>query len=92
MLALARATEAVRTHGNAPVPMHLRNAPTSFMKEQGYGEGYRYPHDEPDAFVAERNLPEALGDVEFYQPTHHGHEQSIADRLTAWRRRREQKP
>ncbi len=87
-LALARAAEAVRTHGNAPVPLHLRNAPTPFMKEQGYGEGYRYPHDEPATFVPDRNLPDAVGDAEFYQPTDRGHEAAIAERLTRWRARR----
>ncbi|MBW2242136.1 MAG: replication-associated recombination protein A [Deltaproteobacteria bacterium] len=88
MLALDRATEAVRQHGNAEVPMHLRNAPTGFMKEQGYGEGYQYPHDQPDTFVPDRNLPDALGEVEFYRPTRFGREEPIADRLAAWREKR----
>ena len=86
--ALGRATEAVEKFGSAPVPMHLRNAPTPLMKEQGYGRGYRYAHDEPDAFVEARNLPEALGEVSFYQPTERGAEAQIAARLREWRRRR----
>ncbi|GAG29737.1 unnamed protein product, partial [marine sediment metagenome] len=86
--ALGRATEAVEKFGSAPVPMHLRNAPTPLMKEQGYGRGYRYAHDEPDAFVEARNLPEALGEVSFYQPTERGAEAPIAARLREWRRRR----
>ncbi|MCP3984337.1 MAG: replication-associated recombination protein A [bacterium] len=88
MLALDLATEAVRNHGNAAIPMHLRNAPTRFMKERGYGEGYRYPHDAPDTFVPDRNLPDLLGDAEFYRPTRFGQEEPIAERLAAWRERR----
>jgi putative ATPase len=86
--ALGRAAEAVERFGAAPVPLHLRNAPTPLMKEQGYGRGYRYPHDEPDAFVEARNLPEALGEVRFYEPTERGAEAKIAERLRQWRRRR----
>jgi putative ATPase len=87
-VALGRASEAVERSGSAPVPMHLRNAPTSLMKERGYGRDYRYPHDEPDAFVATRNLPEALGDVSFYEPSERGAEAEIAARLREWRRQR----
>jgi putative ATPase len=87
-LALGRAEAAVEQHGSLPVPMHLRNAPTRFMKAEGYGAGYAYAHDAPDAFVAARNLPEALGDEPFYEPTGRGAEQAIAERLAAWRERR----
>jgi putative ATPase len=86
--ALGRAAEAVERFGSAPVPMHLRNAPTPLMKERGYGRGYRYPHDEPDAFVGARNLPDALGEVRFYEPAERGAEAKIAERLRAWRKRR----
>ena len=72
-----------------PVPLRLRNAPTALMKQQGYGRDYHYPHDEADAFVAERNLPEALGDARFYEPTERGAEGAIAARLRDWRERRE---
>ena len=68
--------------------MHLRNAPTRLMEELGYGEGYVYAHGEADAFVATRNLPEAVGDVEWYEPTGRGAEAAIAARLSEWRRRR----
>jgi len=84
---LGRAQAAVAQTGSAPVPMHLRNAPTALMKEQGYAEGYRYPHSEQDAFVAARNLPGALGDPRFYEPTERGAEKAIAERLESWRRR-----
>jgi putative ATPase len=85
--ALGRATAAL-AHGSLPVPLHLRNAPTPLLRELGYGKGYRYPHAEPERFVPDRNLPEALGDVRFYEPTKEGAESAIAERLAAWRKRR----
>jgi putative ATPase len=89
--ALGRALEAVEQHGSQPVPLHLRNAPTRLMKQLGYGREYTYPHDAPDAFVARNNLPDALGKVIFYEPTRSGAEAAQAERLAAWRRRREEK-
>lgn len=86
--ALGRAAEAVERFGSAPVPLHLRNAPTPLLKDLGYGRDYRYPHDAPDAFVAGRNLPDALGDARFYEPSDRGTERDIAARLDSWRRRR----
>jgi putative ATPase len=87
-VALERAAEAVRSVGSAPVPLHLRNAPTPLLRELGYGRDYRYPHDEPDRFVADSNLPEALGDTSFYEPSEEGAEAALARRLTGWRERR----
>ncbi len=87
--ALGRATEAVESGGALPVPLHLRNAPTRLMQQLDYGRGYRYAHDAPEAFVPDRNLPEALVDAVFYEPTERGAEAEIAERLRAWRRRRE---
>jgi putative ATPase len=86
--ALGRAQGAALRHGSQPVPLHLRNAPTPLLRELGYGRDYRYPHAEADAFVAARNLPEALGDAVFYEPTARGAEAAIAERLRDWRRRR----
>ncbi|UCE87607.1 MAG: replication-associated recombination protein A, partial [Deltaproteobacteria bacterium] len=86
--ALGRATEALHRHGSAPIPLHLRNAPSALLHELGYGRGYRYPHDEEDGFVPDRNLPEAVGDAEFYQPTREGAERDIGARLADWRARR----
>ena len=88
--ALGRALRAVEETGSLPVPLHLRNAPTPLMKHEGYGSGYRYPHDEPDQFVSDPNLPDALANTQFYQPTEQGEEAEVAARLAAWRKKREQ--
>jgi putative ATPase len=87
-VALDRASAELAKHGSPPVPLHLRNAPTSLMKEEGYGRDYEYAHAAEDAFVARRNLPEGVGDGPFYEPTARGAEGAIAERLAAWRRRR----
>jgi putative ATPase len=70
-----------------PVPLHLRNAPTSLMKGLGYGKGYRYAHDYPEALVAQENLPEELSGRSYYQPTDRGYEKLVKERLEAWRRK-----
>lgn len=59
---------------NDPVPIHLRNAPTRLMKELGYGEGYQYAHDAPDAKVDQTHLPEPLQGKVYYRPTPRGFE------------------
>jgi putative ATPase len=89
--AVYRAFDAVRAFvaadGTRPVPMHLRNAPTKLMKDIGYGEGYRYAHEEEGGFAAgERYLPEGLEPQNWYQPTDRGLEQKIAERLAELRR------
>jgi len=64
------------------VPDHLRNAPTQFMKELGYGKDYRYAHDEEDAFAAgETYFPEALGEKQYYHPVERGLELKIKEKL-----------
>lgn len=86
--ALGRAREALAETGSAPVPLHLRNAPTPLLKELGYGAAYRYPHDEDDAFVAAENLPDALAGRRFYEPSERGAEREIGERLARNRARR----
>jgi len=74
--------------GSRPVPLHIRNAPTRLMKKLGYGKGYRYAHDEADAFAAgERYLPEGMPHVEWYRPTDRGLEAKIAEKLAELRAR-----
>ncbi|WP_305129869.1 replication-associated recombination protein A [Vibrio campbellii] len=64
------------------VPHHLRNAPTSLMKDMGYGAEYRYAHDEPGAYAAgEQYLPPEMGDRRYYQPTNRGLETKIGEKL-----------
>ena len=65
-LAIDAALEKVRETGNLPVPLHLRNAPTSLMKELGYAEGYKYPHDFPGHFVEQQYLPDELEGTVFW--------------------------
>lgn len=67
--------------------MRLRNAPTKAMAAWGYGAGYRDPQREDDGFVAERYLPEALGDAVFYEPTGRGVEARVRERLAGLRAR-----
>lgn len=76
----------VAAHPTDEVPLHLRNAPTKLMKEQGYGESYRYAHDFPDAYVAGENyFPTTIPQRSFYQPVPRGLEIRIADKLAALR-------
>jgi putative ATPase len=68
-------------HGSAPVPLHLRNAPTKLMKELGYSQRYRYAHDEPHAYAPNENyFPEGLNPT-FYRPTDRGLEAKIREKL-----------
>ncbi|MCL1137332.1 replication-associated recombination protein A [Shewanella pneumatophori] len=80
--AFAQARQLARETGHEPVPEHLRNAPTKLMKEIGYGQGYRYAHDEPNAYASgEKYLPAALAEQRFYYPTERGFEKRIKDKL-----------
>lgn len=88
-VAWGEAQQAARETPAAPVPLHLRNAPTALMQELGYGKGYRYAFDDPAAFIGQDYLPEALVGREFYRPGTFGHERRIAERLDWWRRRTE---
>ncbi len=74
--------ETVKSGGSLEVPMHLRNAPTKMMKQQGYGDNYRYAHDEPGAYAAGIDyLPPELKDRRWYQPVERGLEIKIAAKL-----------
>jgi putative ATPase len=69
-----------------PVPLHLRNAPTTLMRDLEYGKGYEYAHEAPDAVTGMDCLPPALEGRRFYKPSGRGHEKEIARRLEAWQR------
>ncbi len=98
-LALAPKSNAVYAAWNAvqddirelpaePVPLHLRNAPTGLMAGLGYGKGYQYAHDAPDAVVDQEHLPDALRGRTYYRPTDRGQEKDLAARLHQWREQR----
>lgn len=84
-LAWGAALEAAREFPAEGVPLHIRNAPTSLMKELGYGKGYQYAHDVPDAYTPQRYLPDALEGSTFYEPGTFGFERDIAKRMAWWR-------
>lgn len=75
----------IQRTGSLPVPLHLRNAPTTLMKEIGYGRGYQYAHDDRDGIVLQEHLPAELAHTIFYEPTNRGYEAVIKDRLAKWK-------
>ncbi len=79
--AIDHALQTVQKTGNLAVPLHLRNAPTSLMKELGYGENYRYAHNYKDHFVRENYLPEELETPHFFQPGKNLREEEMRKRL-----------
>jgi putative ATPase len=85
-IALDAVRDDVRQRPAEPVPLHLRNAPTGLMKDLGYGQGYQYAHDAPQARVDQEHLPPALRGREYYRPTDRGLEAEVARRLAEWRR------
>lgn len=81
-VAFGEAMQDARDHGSLEVPLRLRNAPTRLMRQLGHGSGYRYAHDEPEAFAAgESYFPEGLRARRYYRPVARGLEQKIAERL-----------
>ncbi len=71
-----------------PVPLHLRNAPTTLAKKLGHGKDYKYPHNYPGGWIAEDYLPKNLIGKKYYKPTENGYEKTIKERLKKWRRRK----
>jgi putative ATPase len=85
------ATRLAKEAGSLPPPRTILNAPTKLMKRIGYGEGYRYDHDEPDAFSGQDYWPDALGRQHLYAPTERGYETRLAERLERWEALRKQR-
>lgn len=75
------ALEEVRRSGNQPVPLHLRNAPTSLMKDLGYGKNYKYAHDYEGHFVNQQFLPDALTEARFWHPQDNPSEAKLRERM-----------
>ncbi|MBN2072346.1 MAG: replication-associated recombination protein A [Actinobacteria bacterium] len=76
-----KALNDVNNYLSLPVPMHIRNAPTSLMKEAGYGKGYKYDHQFEGAVAWQSYLPEKLSGKKYYQPTDRGFEKDLVSRL-----------
>ncbi|MDO9416934.1 replication-associated recombination protein A [Pararhizobium sp.] len=85
------ATRAAKEHGSLPPPKHILNAPTKLMKGEGYGDGYRYDHDQPDAFSGQDYFPEKMGRQTFYDPPERGFERDIRKRLEWWAKLRKER-
>jgi len=88
VVALGQSLEAAQETPAAPVPLHLRNAPTGLMKQLGYGKEYRYAHDYPESYVAQEYLPEALRGRKLYAPGTLGFEKRIRERMEYWEKKR----
>lgn len=85
------AMRAAKEGGSLLPPKHILNAPTKLMKAEGYNEGYRYDHDQPDAFSGQDYFPEAMGRKTFYDPPERGFERDIRKRLDFWSRLRKER-
>ncbi|MDE7346892.1 MAG: replication-associated recombination protein A [Muribaculaceae bacterium] len=77
-LSIDNALEMVRQTGDLPVPLHLRNAPTSLMKEMGYGHDYMYAHDYKNHYAAQQYLPDGLAGARFWTPQHNPAETKLS--------------
>lgn len=87
-LGIAAALDVVKRTGSQPVPLHLRNAPTELMKELGYHDGYKYPHDYPGHFTQQQYLPDALENERIWRAQHSAAEEKLYQRMAAyWRGR-----
>ncbi|MBB5539678.1 replication-associated recombination protein A [Rhizobium giardinii] len=85
------AMRAAKENGSLLPPKHILNAPTKLMKGEGYGDGYRYDHDEPDAFSGQDYFPEKMGRKIFYDPPERGFERDIRKRLEWWAKLRKER-
>jgi len=83
-----KALAQAKASGSLMPPKVILNAPTAFMKQEGYGAGYDYDHDAPDAFSGQNYFPEKLGRQTFYEPVERGFEREIRKRLDYWARLR----
>ena len=89
--AFKTAMAAAKEFGSVVPPRHILNAPTKLMKGEGYGAGYRYDHDEPDAFSGQDYFPEKMGRRSFYHPVERGFERELKKRLDYWARLRRER-
>lgn len=85
------AVKKAKETGSVMPPKHILNAPTKLMKNEGYGGGYLYDHDQPDAFSGQNYFPEETGRMRFYDPPERGFERDIKKRLDYWAKLRVQR-
>ncbi len=90
-IAYKAAMRAAKEHGSLLPPKHILNAPTKLMKGEGYGDGYLYDHDQPDAFSGQDYFPEKMGRKTFYDPPERGFEREIRKRLDWWSKLRRER-
>ena len=90
-LGIDAALAEVRKSGGLGVPMHIRNAPTSLMKDLGYGKGYQYAHDYAEGYAGQPCLPDGLTGRTSYEPRGYGYEKSIVERMEWLKRIREER-
>ncbi|HOG20254.1 MAG TPA: replication-associated recombination protein A [Salinivirgaceae bacterium] len=83
-LAIDNAIESAMKTSNAPVPLHLRNAPTKLMKNLDYGKNYKYSHEGAEHFIEQQFLPDQLDGTVFYEPCDNPMEKNILERLKRW--------
>ena len=89
--AFKSAAALARQAGSLPPPKHILNAPTGLMKSEGYGEGYLYDHDQPEAFSGQDYFPDSLQRQAFYLPVDRGFEREIGKRLAYWAKLRRER-
>lgn len=82
--AIGKAQQLVERYPDAPVPLHLRNAPTKLMREQGYGKDYRYAHSYPGNFSAQAYFPDEVSPETLYEPGNNPREEQFRERLRQW--------
>lgn len=82
--AFKSAMRAAKSSGSLLPPAHILNAPTKLMQEEGYGEGYQYDHDQPDAFSGQNYFPDGMDRQTFYEPVERGFERDVRKRLEWW--------
>jgi putative ATPase len=90
-VAFGQAMRTAKEGGSLLPPKHILNAPTNLMKSEGYGAGYDYDHDAPEAFSGQDYFPEALGRKLFYDPPERGFEREIRKRLDYWAKLRRER-
>src|SRR5262249_5101440 len=87
-LAFGAAMQAAKAHGSLPPPKHILNAPTRLLRQEGYGAGYAYDHDAPEAFSGQNYFPDGVPRQRFYAPDGRGFEAELKRRLQHWQKRR----